>query len=333
MFTFGGGRAHFIETIAKGYLLRHPPDIERLACTISQMLDFESHPNVWRIALINMPHLFNGDKSTATTLFDQLFIRHPRVRDNWEGVLAVAHVLRLVTNFEIARNWLVKIRDSEWTLGRQAFGELLMLWRCYHKDDEWGKEQIEQNLDNTNATDVWRGIAFTASHTWHWASCQDTCADALVRLAATTDEITQGAIAKVFRYGEPLPLNRSMKNIIEAILPHDAVLIKSAQALIEGIETNTTAEPDLVYRICKRVLDSGVQQISSMATSLSMLAEPLVRISMTLHRMEEYRSLGLELFEQLIESDINEARQALDLLDRSPTITLIHARRPRRRHR
>lgn len=331
--TFGGGRAHFIDTIAKGHLLRQPPNIEGWAGTISQMLDFESHPDVWRIALINMLYLFNGDKRTGTTLFDHLFIRCPRVRDSWDGVRAVAQILRLVTDIEIARNWLVQVRDSGWPLGKQAFGELLMLWRCYYEDDEWGKEQIEQSLVDNSALEVCRGLAFTASHTWHWATYQDICADVLVRLATTTDEITQGAIAKVFRYGEPLPLNQSMKNIIEAILPHDAVLLKSAEALIEGIGPHTTAKPDLVFRVCKRVLDVAAHQISNVATSLFKLAEPLVRISMTLHRMGGYRIQGLELFEQLLESDINEARQALDLLDRHPIQTNVQVRRQRGRRR
>ena len=78
-------------------------------------------------------------------------------------------------------------------------------------------------------------------------------------------------------------------------------------------------------------IEAGIQQISNVAASFFMLAEPLVRISMTLHRMEQYRIKGLELFEQLLESDINEARQALDLLDRRPTLTNVPVRRPRRR--
>lgn len=333
MIAFGGGRSQIIDTIAKGYLLRTPADIEQWAGTVARSLEFESHPDVWRIALFEMPPLFNGDKNTATTLFDQVFIRCPQVRDSWEGLYVIARVLRFVTDLGIVRNWLMGIRDSRWPLGKQAFGELLMLWRWYYEDDEWGREQLEQNLVDNSAIEVHRGLAFTASHLWRqWTGCQDMCTEVLLRLTSATDDTIQGAIAEVFRYGETLPLNPSMKNIIEEILPHDSVLIKAAEALIEGIEPHTTAQPDLVFRVCKRVLDVAAQQIGNVATSLFMLAEPLVRISMTLHRMEEpYRSQGLELFEQLLESDINEARQALDLLDRRPTVTGLPFRRPRRR--
>ncbi len=65
-----------------------------------------------------------------------------------------------------------------------------------------------------------------------------------------------------------------------------------------------------------------------------MVAEPLVSVSLTLHRMEPpYRSVGLDLFEQLIESEIPQARQAIEILDRKPLKKLPALRIRRRRKR
>jgi hypothetical protein len=121
-----------------------------------------------------------------------------------------------------------------------------------------------------------------------------------------------------------------MKIIIEAILPHDQVLLRSADKLIEGVMDQVGAEPEIIARICNRVLEVGKTEIRNIGSRLALIAEPMVSIALTLHRKPQpFRTIGLELFEKLIDSNIPHARQALDILDRKPITA--NAPRPMRR--
>lgn len=137
---------------------------------------------------------------------------------------------------------------------------------------------------------------------------------------------------RFFGYDEKLLLNKNMKRIIEAILSNDQVLLKSADRLIEGVMDQTAIDPDIVGRICKRVLEAGQTEIQKIGSRLAFTAEAIVSIALTLHRKPPpHRAIGLELFERLIDSNIAQARQALDVLDRKPFTA--HAPRPMRRRR
>jgi len=208
-----------------------------------------------------------------------------------------------------------------------------MLYLLRKPEKLWMKEQIDGSLENDTLVGIHRGIAFTAANNWHIPKNQKECTSKLVSLASSEDEIVQAAVSEVFRYGENIPLNREMKSIIEAILPHDRVLLESAERLVEGVMSETSAEPELVGRICNRVLEVGTDAIQNIASRLASIAEPIVSIALTLHRKPPpHRAVGLEIFEKLIESNISAARHALDLLDRRP-IKSDPPRPPRRRRR
>jgi len=154
----------------------------------------------------------------------------------------------------------------------------------------------------------------------------------LVQLGASDDEVVQDAVSQVFEYGGKVTLNNNMKKIVKAVLPHDQVLLKSADRLIEGVMDQTATEPEIIARICNRVLEAGKTEIQNIGSRLSFIAEPIVSIALTLHRKPlPHRAIGLDLFEKLIDSNIPHARQALDILDRRPVTP--HAPRPRRRRR
>lgn len=331
--TLGGGRTNISDTVVRGYLLREPPDIEGWSKVISKMAESEKHINVWQITLHFLPHLFNWDREKATDIYDKIFINFPDICKSEEWVLQVARSLRFVSNIDTARKWLIGIKNRGWYRSSQAFGELILLWNCFYPSDDWGKKELEACLNNRKEEDFSRGIAFSASHLWSYSKYQRICSDVLQRLANTDDEVTQKAIASVCQYGEPLPLNESMKSIICVILQNNALLLKAAENMIEGIEPQTAIEPDLAYRVCKKVLEVGYEQINNMGSHFALLAEPLVRIALTLHRMDDYRDQGLKLFEQLMESNIGAARQALFLLDRQPVTKEAPLYRPRRRKR
>jgi len=328
-----GGRGKFIETIAAGYLRREPPDYKSWAEVVEKLLLDEQHTDIWQITLQEMALLFNWDASKAAEYFDQILSNFPEVRESRLGVLAIGRVLPLIPEQKILEKWLVLLRDGGWSFSQQAYGELLMLRRLQKPDDFWAEEQVAQVLNDLTKVGIHRGIAYAAAYKWPAISWQDTCTSALVKLAPSQDEVVQKAISVVFRFGEQVPLNDNMKQVIEAILPHDRVLLKCVSALVEGIAGQTAVEPELVGRISHRVLDASESLPKGETSNLFLVAENLVSIALTLHRMPQpHRETGLVLFERLIENQIGEAKAALSLLDRK-LVAVTPPPRPRRRRR
>jgi len=327
-----GGRGVYIKAIADGYLLREPPEYEAFAKVIQSRLSLENHPEIWKVSLHSMSSLFNWDRRKATIYFDHVITNFKDVRESKLGALEIGRVLPFVPEHETIEKWLTLLRDSTSGFAQQAFGELVMLRLFWKPEDGWTKTQIEDSLTNKQAIRIHRGLAFAASNNWNSLPHQELCSKVLTNLSASDDDVVQEAISLVFVYGEKVLLNKNMKRIIEAILPHDQVLLKSADRLIEGVMDQTATEPEIIGRICNRVLEAGKADIQNIGSRLAFTAEAIVSIALTLHRKQQpHRTIGLELFERLLDSNIAQARQALDILDRKPVTP--HAPRPMRRRR
>jgi len=332
VFSLPGGRDVYIRAIANGYLLRDPPDYKGFAGVIESRMGLENHPEIWKLTLYPMSFLFNWDRGKAATYFNHVITHFKDVRESKRGALEIGRVLHLVPEQEVVERWLILLRDSTNDFGQQVFGELVMLRLLQKGGDTWAKHEMEAALGNKKAIRIHRGLAFTASYNYSSMPHQDLCTKVLVKLSASNDEVVQEAISQAFEYGEKVILNDNMKRIIEAILAHDQVLLKSADRIIEGIMNQTATEPEIIGRICSRVLEAGKAEIQNIASRLAFTAEAIVSIALTLHRKQEpHRTIGLELFERLLDSNIPQARQALDILDRKPVTP--HAPRPMRRMR
>ncbi len=333
-FSIPGGRDLIFTAIAKGYLLRKPPGLEEWAAIIKRALAYEKHPDIWHIILMHMPVLLKGSRDKATYLYDQIITKQLMGKMTCTDFRSLADIVHLVPDLEVLKRWLTLIRESGGPKGPQAFGEMLMLYLCWKPIDNWAKKEVQRYLESPESGLVKRGLAYSAAECWHLPSCQDVCTFVLVALCNSSDEITGTAISRVFRVQERVPLSANMKQIIEGIIENDKILVKSAEALIEGVEYATSIEPELVSRICNRFLDIGIEAIGNMATRFALLAEPLVSIALTLHRMPPpFRASGLRIFERLLESNIPAARQALDILDRRPISTGPQQIPPGRRRR
>jgi hypothetical protein len=335
VFSLPGGRDVYLEAIALGYLLREPPEHKQFAEFIEGMLQHEKHPRIWQIAFHWMKFLFNWDKNKATKYYDQVINSISDVIESKIGITEYAEIIHMVPDKKIVREWILLIGNKDSEFRKQAFGEILFFYNLINPDDEWGMNQLDLILQNQNKYyREQRGVAFAASRHWHYTKHQSICTKTIITLSSTNDQITQEAISSLFLYGENVLLNKDMKRIISAILPNDGIIIKSAERLIEGVIDNTAIEPDLIGYICSRIIKVGKDEIKNPGSRYSMVAEPIVSIALTLHRMQlPYRKIGLNLFEELIESDIPHARQALDILDRKPIATHAPMRLRRRRKR
>jgi len=323
VYSLPGGRDIYFETIASGYLLRKPPEHEYFAKFIETIIPFEKHPKIWQITFRSMNFLFNWDKKKATEFFDFIIRNVPEVIENRNGIIGYAEIFNLIPEKTIIQNWIKLVGSKDSDFRKQAFGELLFLYILIYPDDSWGMSELSLVINNeTKYFKEQRGVAFAAAKHWHDIKHQKICTDTITSLSLTCDKTTQDAISTIFEYGQDIALTLNMKKIITAILPNDGILIQSAERLVEGVLNYTSIEPQIISDICHRIIEVGKDEIKNYGSRFSMVAEPLVSISLTLHRMQPpYRSQGLNLFENFIESNIPHARQALNILDRKPTNT------------
>ena len=107
----------------------------------------------------------------------------------------------------------------------------------------------------------------------------------------------------------------------------------AASDLVQALEPLVSVEPDLVSQVCHNIVRVGKPELSHPATFLASHTDTLTNIALTLHRLSAYREVGLRLFEELLSLNLQEARAALEILDRKPirSITLNPRRRRRRR--
>ena len=332
-YSLPGGRDLYFEAIAEGLLLKKPPAYELFERFIRDILQFEKHPKIWQISFRLMAYLFNWDKVKASELFDYVIKNVDGICEKDLGIINIASILQFVPNKKLIQEWILIVSRIDSDFGQQAYGELLFLYNIINFEDLWGNAQLDiaLNSDISNVK-VQRGLAYGAAKNWNNIKYQELCTRVITAISNTTDQLTQKAIAAIFSYDQNVILNKNMKHIIKAILPNDGILIHSAENLVEGIIDYTSVEPELVGDICHRIIEVGKDEIKNLSSRYSMVAEPLVSISLTLHRMEPpFRSVGLKLFEKLIESEIPQARQALEILDRKPVRNLPEPRIRRRR--
>jgi hypothetical protein len=333
-FSLPSGRYVFIEAIALGYLLKEPPMHAEFAAFIEEMLINERHPRIWQCTMRYMRSLFSWDKDRIAGYYDSLLKAVPEVIARKLGILEFAKIMPAVPNKAMLQDWILQIGSSGCDICEQAYGELLVFYCLIHPDDEWGKEELHTILKDPQSIKKQRGAAFAASNNWHNHKHQTICTEIILALSSTSDRIAQKAISQLFLYGESVPLGKEMKAILEEIAKNDGILIQSSEQLVEGLIDNTEIEPGLIGHICSRIIEAGKEEIKNPGTRYSLVAEPIVSIAITLHRMSPpHREVGLSLFEQLIESDIPQARHALDILDRKPLITRTAMRRRRRRRK
>ncbi|MDY0391635.1 MAG: hypothetical protein RBQ88_12090 [Desulfobulbus oligotrophicus] len=130
------------------------------------------------------------------------------------------------------------------------------------------QSELKNILKDPQQIDVHRRIAFAAAYNWQHSVCQELSTSVIVSLTRSNEPAVHEALAIVFRGNERLLLNSNMRSIIEAVLPNDRFLMASAINLIEGLEFATTSEPQLVFNICNRFLEVGIEEIKTAATEV-----------------------------------------------------------------
>ena len=328
-----GGRGNIVRAIAEGYLRQSPPDLEGWAKFIKSQLGVEPHPAVWVDILTRMPPLLNGNRVQATELFDAVIRNCPDVLQHPWALYFISHTVGWFEPKETIQGWLEMLRANHSNFSGQAYGELLLVQYLQYQD-EWSVEQIRHHLADHDNEAVHCGLAFAASYLWTRRRCRKRAAEILHTLAFSSSTSVQHAVASVFLWSrDHFQLDSGMLKIIQAVCQNQGVLSEAANDLTEIIESEELVDnnPEIVAEVCKSLLSIGVE-LTNPARATALIAESLTTIAIKLHRQPSYREVGLQIFEQLLASNLRETQSALEVLDRRPT-RLGYYVAPRRRLR
>ena len=234
---------------------------------------------------------------------------------------------------EFLRQQLDDWRTGNWCLGEQAFGELAVLGAVRPFGHDWIIEVVEQTVSTESATpeSVRVGLAYTASHVWVEADCRERATDLLVRLVPGASVRLADVISEVFSLVDDLPADEKTDRLLQSISMNSAFTETShVEHLVERLADYLPRHPELVLQLSLAILQKRGAEVSSIQYALAASTGAFVEIALTLQRLGgEWRSRGLELFEQLLELGVSDAVNAVHELDKR----LIARSEPIRRRR
>lgn len=325
------GNYFVLNALMRGLLLREGPDYEEWLRILSAHVERDESPATWLAFANELRFIANGKSDVATSFVSRLFERYPSVRDSKRGVRLLAHLWKKLPE-DFLRRQLECWRTGSWELGPQAFGELAALGALRPFGHDWIIELVVQAVSAENTPESERvGIAYTASHLWLEPDCRERATDLLVRMAHGAAIRLADVMSEVFILVDALPADGMTDRLLQAIATN-SVFTETSQVehLVERLADFLPRRPELVLQLSKAILQMRRNELASIQYALAGSTGAFVEIALTLQRLGgEWRSKGLELFEQLLELGVSDAVNAVHELDKR----LIAKSEPIRRRR
>ena len=317
-----GGNYPFLDALMLGYLMRKPAHPNGWLAVLERHLTRSEDPKVWNAVTYDLRYLVNSDRPRAIAFLELLVSHYPDVLHTIAGVRLVATVLDWLPDKLLDRivdRWI----SRGWENGPQAAGEVATLKLCRNPDDHKAAERVERFLTDgayepTAAAGLVLGIAHTLAVAWHEPALRALTTPLIVRLVPTADGSVVEALQAIFSGSDTLPADDHTRSLLEALLDHPSILVGYGRSLVDGMKglLRDGWNPKLVYKVTKTVVGNASSALNDFRTSLPGIAGDLADIALTLHRLPETRTDGLELFERLMELDAYQLDERLRMIDR-----------------
>jgi len=328
------GRGPLIEAIASGYLDRETPDLERWAAVVRERLDPETHAGVWVMTIRHLQAVLKEDPALGTELFSAIFERHPDVLRESFAWLLIAHWMCAFTPPEAVLRWLDILTAFGDPRSDQAMGELLYLFAMWQQT---GRERVRAYLGDLKERHVVRGFGYAAAYLWGNVSTRALGLEVFTtEIQRWPEDAARTLSSLIIANREELDLDEPTQRVFRAAATNDAILLDIFPELGEEIETRTVQEPAFVADMARAFVAAPTQNVEGTLGPIHRgnVPEVITSIALTLHRMPNFATVGLDLFEKLLDANLREAKAATELLDRTPSRNYeMHARRPRRARR
>ena len=317
-----GGNYPFLDALTVGYLLRKPEDANGWLAVLERHLRRDEDPEVWNALAVDLQHLVRADRPSTIRFFNSLLELQPGIFQAVSGTRLVGYILDWIPNDlfgGITDHWIA----GDWADGPQAAGEVSALKLCRRRDDPEAKARVEQFLTEGEhepaiATGLRLGVVHTLVTAWCEPELRALTTPLLVRLASAADGPVADALGTIFLKTDPLPPDDHTRELLEALLNQPSIPSGGQEFLVRRLKglLREGWNPLLVHAVADALARGGGPALRDIRTATSLVAGDLADIALTLHRIPETRTHGLDLFERLMGVEAHGLGERLETLDR-----------------
>ena len=317
-----GGNYPFLDALMTGYLLRKPEDANGWLAVLERHLGRDEDPEVWSALAVHLQHLARADRPHTIRFFGSLLDLQPEIFQAVSGARLVVAILHWIPDDLFGRitdHWIA----GDWADGPQAAGEVSALKLCRRPDDPEARSRVEQFLmegeyEPAIATGLRLGVVHTLVKAWCEPEVRTLATPLLVRLASAADGPVANALGSIFLKADPLPPDDHTRELLEALLNRPSIPSGGKEFLVRGLKglLREGWNPLLVHAVADALARGGGSALRDIRTATPRIAGDLADIALTLHRIPETRTHGLDLFERLMGVEAYGLGERLETLDR-----------------
>lgn len=328
------GTYHALDALTYEYLRRKPPLTEEWMELLEHHLERQDRAEVWRTLTHWFDNLKFCDQPRATAFLARLFELYPGVLCSRNGAMLLAHARHWLHN-ESIQPWLETLRDAEWHLGPQAFGELEFLRRgnLSVSGEPFYIEFTDDSSASMKTRGIQKGLAHAAAYLWAELEYRSAATDVMLSLLPSDDGKILSAILDVFRVTNQLPADQETVRLLDGMCTHRVFRHEGRSTFfLDRLVDLVRHERGLVARVVECFIEEVTTQLAGFSTAFAGAAPQLADIALTLQRYEDTSEDGLRIFERLLELNAYGAQDVLNELDQIPKNISVHRSRRRSRH-
>ncbi|MDE0191068.1 MAG: TIR domain-containing protein [Gammaproteobacteria bacterium] len=315
------GNYPILDALMLGYLLRPQPDMNGWVTVLERHLKRNESLKVWSALARDMPYLVNAEDERGIDFLGALFAHYPELLNTRSGVLLIGHVVdRLPDEMtdRIVNGWI----SGGWEHGPQVAGEVAALSLCRKPESAVARERVDRflrgdNFDSNTMRRLQVGLTYSLARAWNQSHLRQLSTPLLTRLIDTAGDSIATALHVLFRRSESLPIGAHTRQLLEAALQQPPILEgQNMYFLVKGLKGLLYEDgyPAIVYDVARTVVEEAGRSRSG-ADKVQNLSE-LADLALTLHRIEDTREHGLDLFELLLRADAPGLSESLKMIDR-----------------
>ncbi len=328
------GTYHVLDALTLEYLRRKPPLTERWIQLLEVHLERQDRVEVWRTLTHWFDNLRFCDQPRATAFLQRLFELYPGVLCSRNGALLLAHARHWLHD-ESIKPWLESLRDADWVLGPQAYGEIEFLRRgnLPVEEEPFYAEFTNDANASTRTRGIQKGLAHAAAYLWAEPGYRPNSTDVMLRLLSSSDSAVFSALLDVFRVTNELPVDQYTVRLLDSMCKH-GVFNREARStfFLDRLVDLVRHEPTLVARVVEGFIEEVTTELADFSTAFAGAAPQLADIAFTLQRYDDTRDDGLRILERLLELNAYGAQDALNELDQIPRNASSRPRKTRKQH-
>lgn len=301
---------------------------------LRRYLSLSQDKRVWGMLMTSMSSIPSMDSHGGSALIGDV-LSLSQLDGSYGAAFLMASTHRDALN-EVMSN-LGRWRNSNHLAARIGYGELVTLIALSNKGGRLAMEWLNELVEDAALAEARVGAAATAVQLfWPEPRFRADATDLLLRLLVRNEQAIWQEVFKLFGLVDKLEseshtirlLSHIAENIAHAPPPKDSFVVERLGALLPR-------HASVVARIASQLIQLWRDQLSNVGSAITLAAQEIMDLAITLHRTEGTRLEGLQMFEQLIEIDAYQTRAVLDELDHRirPGARPLRRRPPRKARR